>query len=150
MVSTFLTKCVALGLAANICSTVESAATQYGIPMAVFAAIVKVESNFEPGAINDLKPGVAIASYGLGQLTLDTAKYHCNLTKDLILNAKKNAQCAAKVFSYQLKRYSGDVIKAIAAYNAGTAFLTPEGKPRNQAYVELVQNSIPAFEVRSL
>ena len=76
-----------------------------------------MESCFNPKAINDK---AKIASYGFGQLTLATAKAHCNLEKKDIFDQRKNGECAAKVFANQYKRFNKSLLLTILAYNEGT------------------------------
>jgi len=39
-------------------------------------------------------------------------------------------------FKQQLDRYNADLLKAVSAYNAGTAIINPDGKFKNQTYVD--------------
>jgi len=141
MIETILTKCVALGVMASMCNLVTAAAQKQNISPLLLHAIVKVESHYRPDAVNKVKPGVAIASYGLGQLTLDTAASHCKLGVKNIFDAKKNVECAAKVLAYQLKRYGGDEQLAISAYNSGTVFFNKKGNIKNSDYIERVNQA---------
>ncbi len=64
-----------------------------------------------------------MSSYGLGQLTIDTAIAHCRLAAWEIHDVVKNVMCSAKVLRSQLDRYvSKDdrIAWAVAAYNSGT------------------------------
>lgn len=109
------------------------AALNQGVDPSLLNAVVKVESDFNPNAINYTAP---VKSYGLGQLTRDTAWAHCRLPFEKIMKAKLNLECSAKVLAYQLKRYGGDVKKALSAYNAGTYTI------KNTSYVERVLNNV--------
>lgn len=111
----------ALADTSQIKMTVEMTEKKQGLPKVLLSAVIWQESSFRPRAFNGShNPGVAVSSYGLGQLTLDTAKWHCNLEKKDILNTAKNLTCSARVLKYQLKRYDGDLDSAISAYNMGT------------------------------
>jgi soluble lytic murein transglycosylase-like protein len=88
-----------------------------GLPKNALRAIIRLESAFNPKAVNDK---AKIASYGLGQLTLATAKAHCNLEKKDIFNQNKNGECAAKVLATQYKRFNKNLVLTILAYNEGT------------------------------
>lgn len=101
----------------NLAFLAEQAAKANGIEPELFHALVMVESSFNPKAINKT---ARIKSYGLAQLTIDTAQHHCKLSKKEIMDPTKNLFCGAKVLRYQLRRYKGDVDKALSAYNAGT------------------------------
>lgn len=95
----------------------DTAALVNKVPENLFHALILVESNYNPNAINTTAP---VKSYGLTQLTVATAKHRCRLKKKDIMDPKKNLFCGAKVLAYQLKRYQGDTDKALSAYNAGT------------------------------
>lgn len=117
----------------NLVLEVSKVARELSIPEVVMHAIIIVESNYKPMALNDKKPPF---SYGLGQLTEDTAMSHCNLSLGSIYNTTKNIRCSAKVFKYQMDRYHGNINQAISAYNAGTF------TPKNTWYVDLVNEKI--------
>lgn len=87
------------------------------LPKNSFRAILNIESCFDPNAINDSSK---IASFGLGQLTEATAEHHCGLGMEGIFKYFPNANCAAKVFTYQYKRFNRNLIKTVLAYNEGT------------------------------
>lgn len=55
-----------------------------------------------------------------------------------LMNPKFNVKYAAKYLDYQLKRYNGDVYKAILAYNAGSYKLNSKGTPVNALYAKKV------------
>lgn len=97
---------------------------KHNIPEGLFNSIVLVESNYNIEAINPkIKKGTAIDSFGLTQLTEDTAKHHCGLTKAEIYNPIKNLNCGAKVLKYQLERFKtfkNKISYAASAYNDGT------------------------------
>lgn len=109
------------------------AATANGIDPKLFAALVAVESTFKPNAINST---ARIKSYGLSQLTIVTAKHHCKLDESEIMDPKKNLFCGAKVLAHQLRRYKGDVNKALSAYNAGTY------TPKNSVYAKKIKQKM--------
>lgn len=94
----------------------------YLIPGYLLDAIIQQESSYRIKAVNYKgNEGVVETSYGLGQLTKDTAQSHCNLkTIKQIYDPKKNVKCAAKVLQYQLNRYKGNINRAVAAYQWGT------------------------------
>lgn len=86
------------------------------LPTGSFEALIKVESRFNRKAINRKAP---VHSYGIGQLTLATAKF-CGLTRKTILDYKKNLECSANLFKAKLDKYKQDLDKAVVAYNDGT------------------------------
>ena len=113
-----------------ICNLIAKVAVNLGIAPLLLAGVIHQESAFNPKAINSAAP---VWSYGLGQITLATAKSHCKLSKEELLDPRKNLQCAGKVLAYQLQRYGGNIDLALSAYNAGTA------TTRNAVYVESVK-----------
>jgi len=100
---------------------VTKAEIDYTLPPGLLDAIVQQESNYRIFADNlASNKGVRVSSYGLGQLTLESAKHHCKLAKRYIHHPRKNIRCAAKIIDYQLTRYKGNIGRAVAAYNWGT------------------------------
>jgi soluble lytic murein transglycosylase-like protein len=116
-----------------ICSLIAKIAAQVGLAPILLAGVIHQESSFRPDALNDQAP---VWSYGLGQLTIATADHHCKLSEEEIFDVVKNLKCSAKVLAWQMKRYKGNVDKALSAYNAGT-YTT-----KNWEYVELVKKRI--------
>lgn len=115
-----------------ICKLIMATAIKYAIPAFLLSAVIHQESNFNPLAVNKAAP---VHSFGLGQLTMSTARQFCNLTRKTILNPEKNLDCSAKVLAYQLNRYN-DLDKAISAYNAGSY------TPKNKSYVNSVNDRV--------
>ena len=109
---------------AELEALVARAEKTHRLPRRMLDAIVRLESSYRIKAVNPSSAeGVAVSSFGLGQLTEDTAKHHCKLTAEEIHNPIKNIMCAAKVLRYQLDRYRSKenrVAWAIASYNWGT------------------------------
>lgn len=92
----------------------------FNIPENLLDSIIWQESSYRIYAFNSSRnKNVAISSYGLGQLTLDTARFHCRLKRRRIYDPHENIRCSAKVLKYQLKRYR-NMEAAVAAYNWGT------------------------------
>ncbi len=105
----------------HIKSFIDKVEEDIKLPEILLNSIIWQESSYRIKAVNSARnKGVAISSYGLGQLTLDTAKWHCGLSKKEIFNPFKNIKCSGNVLKYQLKRYKGDIKKAVSAYNWGT------------------------------
>jgi soluble lytic murein transglycosylase-like protein len=101
----------------NQATLIAKLEAEHGLPKNALRAIIRLESAFNPKAINDKSK---IHSYGLGQLTLATAKAHCGLEKKDIFNGPKNGACAAKVLASQYKRYKKNLLLTVLAYNEGT------------------------------
>lgn len=87
------------------------------LPTNSLKAIVSIESNFNADSINS---DAKIHSYGIGQITKATAKHHCNLNFNNIMEVNKNLSCSAKVLAYQYRRFKGNLLKSVLAYNEGT------------------------------
>lgn len=108
------------------------------LPKGLLSALCFVESSHRPAAVNQDDRGSA--SIGLCQIKLETARLvgFKGTAKQLQTDPKVNAMYAAKYLKKQLNRYSGDVRKAVAAYNAGTYFPRRDGLAMNQSYVNKV------------
>jgi hypothetical protein len=96
---------------------IDSLEQKYKLPKNALKAIIRIESCFNPKALNDK---AKVVSYGFGQLTAATAKAFCNIGIKDVFDQFRNGECAAKVLSHQFKRFQGDQLKAILAYNEGT------------------------------
>jgi len=104
----------------NLRSYVLNTEQQFGLPTSLLSAVIEHESSFNEKAINPVNSGNAVASYGLGQITIPTAKDFCNIkTKKELLQHDTNIQCTAKILKSHITRY-GNVQSALAAYRAGT------------------------------
>lgn len=90
---------------------------KHKLPKNSLRTIIRIESCFNPKAINSSSK---IHSYGLGQLTIATAKAHCGLSSSNLLDQELNSRCSAKVLAYQFKRYNRNLLMAVLAYNEGT------------------------------
>lgn len=90
---------------------VREAAARAGLPAAFVESVAKTESAFNPAAIS---PKGAI---GVMQLMPSTAKA---LGADPA-DPAQNIEAGAKLLRDLLLKYNGDVVKALAAYNAGEA-----------------------------
>lgn len=104
-----------------------------GVDPKVLISICKVESDLNVTATNFNDGGSH--SHGLCQIKLSTARM-VGFTGDvkLLYQPEINAIYASKYLKYQLDRYSGDYLKAVSAYNAGT-YTT-----KNKSYVKKVMN----------
>jgi len=88
----------------------ESAAIRYRIPLALVRAIVQAESNYDPTAVSPA------GASGLMQLMPDTAREM--FVKD-IFDAKENIEGGTRYLRVLANAFSGDMVKMVAAYNAG-------------------------------
>ncbi len=114
---------------------VEKASKKYGLPDTLIKSIIQVESNFDAEA---LSPKGAM---GLMQLMPKTAaQYH--IKKPYFPEA--NIDAGSKHLKKLLKHYDGNLIKALAAYNAGSnSFINDSIPPyqETQNYIKkVIQN----------
>lgn len=101
------------------------------------------ESGLDPARINEKDGGSA--SYGLCQVKLGTARgLGFQISARDLLRPDVNARVAARYLAYQLGREHGDVVRALAAYNAGRVIVW-NGRIVNRAYVEAVAHSQARF-----
>jgi soluble lytic murein transglycosylase-like protein len=90
---------------------------EYKLPKKLLGALIEQESNFEEKAIND---STTPSSFGLGQITLPTAKNFCKIkSKKELFQHDKNIKCTAKILKYHIKKY-GTIPSALTAYRGGT------------------------------
>jgi soluble lytic murein transglycosylase-like protein len=99
---------------ANPKALIHAAAQRSGLPAAfetLVQSVAKVESAYDPRAVS---PKGAI---GVMQLMPETARRLGADPRDL----EQNIDAGAKLLRDLLAKYNGDVVKALAAYNAGEA-----------------------------
>jgi len=99
---------------------IETNAKRYAMDPRLIAAVIRVESNFEPAAVS---PKGAI---GIMQIMPDTAEWILkqddfgNITTQ---QAGKRADAGIRLGAWYLKellrQFDGDMVKSLAAYNAG-------------------------------
>jgi soluble lytic murein transglycosylase-like protein len=118
-----------------------SAASRYGLPPALLAAVAKVESGYNPQAVS------AAGAQGLMQIMPATAQ-------GLGVNPFDPSQAidgAARVLSGNLREF-GSLPLALAAYNAGGGAVRKYGGippfAETQAYVPKVQAAMAALQER--
>lgn len=114
-------------------STLQYAAKVAKVDARILIAICHEESSFRPLAVNkndgnqlDKQQHKKVVSHGLCQMQLKTALFMDKVFHNQIKATEKrlyspgvNAFYAAEYLRYQTVRYSGDNIRAIAAYNRG-------------------------------
>jgi len=115
-----------------------AATTQtYSLPPGLLSSICFIESGHRPQAFVENDKGSA--SFGICQIKEGTARdLGFKGPASLLRQPKINMKYAAKYLRHQLDRYHEDVIKAVAAYNAGSHHPDKFGKPKNQKYVKKV------------
>jgi soluble lytic murein transglycosylase-like protein len=85
---------------------------KYGMDWKLVAAVMAIESNYNPRAIS---PKGAI---GLMQLMPSTAALY-NVSSKQLFNPKKNIEAGVLHLKMLNERYDGDLSRVIAAYNSG-------------------------------
>ena len=120
----------------------QQASRQYDLPKYLLQAICIVETGLRPNLINVNDGGPGQHSFGICQVRYSTAlelgfapNPNCvtlSSTSCRLLQVGVNINLAAKYLDKQMRRYSGDLEKAISAYNAGSA------TNRNPRYVAKV------------
>lgn len=91
---------------------IHSASKKYGISPFLINSVIKQESNYDPYAVSDK------GALGLMQLLPSTAK---EMGVEHVFSPKDNIEGGSKYLSQLLNAYGGDLVKALAAYNAGSA-----------------------------
>ena len=118
----------------NLGIMADEAAKAYKIDPLLFHSVIIVESNYKPNVVNKT---VKTWSYGLAQVTKESAKFYCRLED--VLNPRQNLLCGAKILRHQLDRYH-NTDKALSAYNAGSY------TPKNWMYVKKVRDQMLEIE----
>lgn len=89
---------------------IERAALRYSLDELLLAAVIEVESAFNPEAVSP------VGALGLMQVMPATAEVY---GKRDLLNPAANVDMGARYLSQMLKTFDGDLELALAAYNAG-------------------------------
>lgn len=126
---------------ADVVKIIRNSAKAYNIKPDVLLGICWVESNHIINVINRNDPSGA---YGVCQVLKSTAEdiVGQSLSAYTLLDPTVNSLLAAKYLRMKLDRYNNDVIKAIAAYNAGSARYKKNGDLINIKYVNKVLKAI--------
>jgi soluble lytic murein transglycosylase-like protein len=109
----------------------------YNLPEGLLDSVCLIESNYNAQAIN-VDDGNS-SSIGICQIKVSTARiFGFRGSERDLENPGTNIRYAARYLSYQLHRYSGDIPRAVSAYNAGTCRLNKNGLILNRNYVNKV------------
>jgi len=113
---------------------VKGAAEKYRLPEALILAVMAVESNFDPRALSDK------GAMGLMQLMPATAR---ELYVADAWDPAQNIEGGARYLRLLANQYSGDLVKTLAAYNAGPEAVRRAGEavpniPETREYVRKV------------
>lgn len=112
-----------------------TASNATGLPAGLLASVCYVESGYNTAAYTPDDGGRA--SVGVCQVQERTARAmgYDGDSDTLYLDPEVNALYAAKYLRFQLDRYGGDTIKAVAAYNLGHYKEVAPEIPVNAEYV---------------
>jgi soluble lytic murein transglycosylase-like protein len=115
-------------------SHVQGAAQKYRLPEALILAVMAVESNFNPRALSDK------GAVGLMQLMPATAR---ELSVGDAWDPAQNIEGGARYLRILANQYAGDMVKTLAAYNAGPEAVRRAGEtvpdiPETREYVRKV------------
>ena len=113
---------------------VRAASAKYKLPEALILAVMAVESNFDPRALSDK------GAMGLMQLMPATAR---DLYVSDAWDPAQNIEGGSRYLRVLANQYSGDMIRTLAAYNAGPDAVRRAGDtvpniPETQEYVRKV------------
>jgi soluble lytic murein transglycosylase-like protein len=112
---------------------IRSVSQQHGVPADLVVSVIRLESNFNPHAVSPR------GARGLMQLMPDTA---AELGVHNIFDVEQNVDAGVRYLRTLLELFSGDVMLAVAAYNAGAEVVKRYGGippyPETQRYVERV------------
>lgn len=117
----------------------SAATTVHELPKGLLSSICYVESTHQVKAHNPMDGGSP--SLGVCQIKYKTAQHmgFKGAEGELQASVKQNTYWAGAYLKWQLKRYKGDIVKAVAAYNAGSYKPSVVRKgPINQKYVTKV------------
>jgi soluble lytic murein transglycosylase-like protein len=121
---------------------IRGAAQKYRLPEALIIAVMAVESNFDARALSDK------GAMGLMQLMPATAR---DLYVADAWDPAQNIEGGARYLRILANQYSGDLVKTLAAYNAGPDAVRRAGEgvpdiPETREYVRKVVALYQAFK----
>jgi soluble lytic murein transglycosylase-like protein len=120
---------------------VKAAAQRYNLPEALLLAVMAVESNFDHRAVSEK------GAMGLMQLMPGTAR---DMYVSNAYEPAQNIEGGARYLRILANQYQGDVVKTLAAYNAGPEAVRRAGDavpdiPETREYVRRVMQLYTAF-----
>jgi soluble lytic murein transglycosylase-like protein len=121
---------------------IRAAAAKYALPEALLLAVMAVESNFDHRALSEK------GAQGLMQLMPLTAK---DMFVDDAWDPAQNIEGGARYLRILANQYAGDMVRTLAAYNAGPEAVRRAGGevpriPETQEYVRKVVALYEAFK----
>jgi len=121
----------------------REACERYRIPYALARAVLASESNFNPQAVSHA------GAMGLMQLMPETA---VTMYVDDILDPRENIHGGVRYLRVLTNEFEGDIVKVIAAYNAGPGAVRRAGGVPNiaetQEYVKRVMRLYKLYKSR--
>ena len=130
-------------------AVISESASVYKIPPALVKAVIATESNYNPWAVS------ARGAIGLMQLMPETAR---EMFVDDPYDPVQNIQGGVRYLRVLVNRFDGDLIKVLAAYNAGPEAVTRSSRdgslgvpriPETEEYVRRVLRNYQAFKGRA-
>jgi soluble lytic murein transglycosylase-like protein len=123
---------------------IRSAAEKYKLPEALLLAVMSVESNFDPSAVSEK------GAVGLMQLMPGTAR---DMYVSDAYEPEQNIEGGARYLRILANQYGGDMVRTLAAYNAGPEAVRRAGNavpriPETQEYVRKVVELYEVFKAR--
>ena len=117
----------------SISASARTIAKRHGIQHELLMGLIRVESHFNPSAIS------RAGAVGLTQVMPNTAAGNqCGNLKDPI----ENMDCGSRVLAKFLRKYDGNLLYGLSAYNGGYRIANKANKhaklPRNERYVEKI------------
>ncbi len=121
---------------------ISTAADKYKLPRELILAVIAVESNFDPRALSDK------GAMGLMQLMPGTAR---DLFVEDAWDPAQNIEGGARYLRLLANQYAGDMVKTLAAYNAGPDAVRRDGEavpniPETKEYVRKVVALYKAYK----
>lgn len=99
-----------------------AASANYNLPPGLLSSLCYVESTHNVNAIHE--DDGSTDSLGICQLKYATAQFlGFEGTEEQLMEPSENIYYAAAYLAHQLRRYNGDITKAIISYNRGSAGL---------------------------
>lgn len=121
--------------------SIQRWANYYGVNPCLVAGVISVESGFNPSAVNPSDP-----SYGLGQVTLRTARqYFPSIREEDLLEPDLNIRVVCRHIQ-QLQGPEGiSMPEGIAAYNVGAAGYRAGHHTTDPNYVSKIISAMEGF-----
>ncbi|MDR5697928.1 MAG: transglycosylase SLT domain-containing protein, partial [Armatimonadota bacterium] len=125
---------------------INRAAARHGLDPALVAAVVAIESNFDPAALSP--KGARGLMQVMPQTWPEVAPAACR-APECAFRPDANLDAGARYLRRMLVRFGGDVGLALAAYNAGPEAVARYGRPRYPETERYVRNvSLAWLEMR--